>query len=147
MAQPDLGKDLLLMHARMFNHRGVLSGEQKHFIKEFETKRNNRESTRINEIVSIVDKIGHSLPECCEQSTATRLELLQQKINNATEKANEILTRETDNHAMRKVNNEKREAEWVCFLNDMEKAQNDVERLHKERMLEFKQRTDSSSSS
>ena len=144
MAQPDLGKDLLLMHARLFNHRAVLSGEIKQFVKEFETKRSNREYTRLEEIVSTADKIGHSLPECRDLAVA-RFDILQNKVNEATNKATEIFNRETNEEEMRKANTEIRDKEMSEFKEEMEKAQNDVERLHKERIQELKDKQHSSS--
>eukprot|EP00794_Sanderia_malayensis_P006298 gene6298-7020_t len=137
MAQLDLGKDLLLMHARMFDHRAAMNAENKVFVKEFETKRNNREYTRLKEVASIEDKLGHLLPECCELST-TRLDLLQEKINNAIAKSEEILNRKSCEEEIRQTRKDKRDQNWTEFVKEMDKATHDVERLHRERMQELK---------
>ena len=136
MAQPDLGKDLLLIHARIFNHRAVLSGDIRQFIKDFETKRNNREATRLQDVSSKAEKIGHVLPECYDLSS--RLKTLEEKISQATDLANGILNRESNDEEVRKLYEDKRDAEWAEFTDEIEKAKHDVEKRHRERVNELK---------
>lgn len=136
MAQPDLGKDLMLIHARIFNHRAVLSGEIKQFVKDFETKRNNREVTRLQDVSSKAEKIGHVLPECYDLSS--RLKTLEEQISQATDLATGILNRENHNEEVRKVYKDKRDSEWAEFTEEIEKAKEDVEKRHLERVNELK---------
>ena len=136
MAQPDLGKDLLLIHARIFNHRAVLSGDIKQFVREFEAKRNNREVIRLQDVSSKAEKIGHVLPECCDLSS--RLKTLEDQISKATDLANGILNRENNDEEIRKLYKDKRDAEWAEFTDEIEKAKHDVEKRHRERVNELK---------
>eukprot|EP00795_Rhopilema_esculentum_P002299 gene2299-17918_t len=136
MAKSDLGKDLLLIHARMFNHRAAMSGEIKHFVKEFESRRGNREVKRLQEVVSSASKIDHCLPECVELSS--RLAVLQDEISKATDTAVAILNRESDEEDIKYNNKEKIEAEWNVFTKEIEVAKQDVEKRHRERIQELK---------
>lgn len=132
MASSDMGKDLVLIHARIFKHQAVLDGEAKYFIKEFESRRNNRESTRLEEVASSASLIDHTLSECCELTS--RLQSLQAKVSKATKTANDIMNRERNDDEVRNENKVRRDVDWKMFLKEIETAKQDVERRHRERM-------------
>lgn len=136
MASRDLGKELLQIYAQIFNHHAALKGESKYFIKEFESRRNNRESSRLNEIASNASRIEHNLAECADLSF--RIESLQKKVSKATTAANDILNKEKHDDEVRKENKMKRDADWDVFIKEMETAKQDVERRHRERMNDLK---------
>ena len=46
--------DLIDIHSRLFNHRPFVRGETKHFVKEFETKRKDREVDRVFKVLERV---------------------------------------------------------------------------------------------
>ena len=136
MASRDLGKELLQIHAQIFNHHAVLNGESKYFIKEFESRRNNRELSRLNEITSNASRIEHNVTECADLSS--RIESLQEKVSKATITANDILNKDNNDDEIRKENKMKRDADWDVFIKEMETAKQDVERRHRERVNELK---------
>ena len=136
MASRDLGKELLRIHSQIFNHHAALTGESKYFIKEFESRRNNREHKRINEVVSSANAIGHDLLECVDLSS--RIGSLQEKVLLATKTADDILSKERNDNEVRKNNEVKRDADWNVFMKEMEAAKQDVERRHRERVNELK---------
>ena len=136
MASRDLGKEVLLIHAQLFNHHAALSGEAKYFIKEFESRRNNRESTKLNEIASNAGTIDHNLVECADLSS--RIRPLQEKVLKATFAANDILNKDKNDDEVRQRNKMERDADWEVFLKEIETAKQDVERRHRERVNELK---------
>lgn len=136
MASTDLGKDLLLIHARIFKHQAVLDGEVKYFIKEFESRRNNRELARLEEIESNASRIDRNLSECVE--LPARLKSLQEKIEGASKTANTILSRDNNDEAVRNERKMKRDAEWEVFLKEIEAAKQDVELRHRDRIDKLK---------
>ena len=46
--------DLIDIHSRLFNHRPFVRGETKHFVKEFETRRKDREVDRVFKVLERV---------------------------------------------------------------------------------------------
>ena len=139
MASNDLGKDLLLIHARMFKHHAVLDGEAKYFIKEFESRRNNRELKRLDEVVSSSNSIDHNLSECVSGDLhSQRLQSLQENVSMVIKTADGIINKEKNDDAVRNVNKAKRDAEWEKFVKEMEIAKQDVERRHRQRVNELK---------
>ena len=49
------GQDLLEIHGRLFNHRPFVQGETRHFVKEFEEKRQDRE---VENVFSLLERIA-----------------------------------------------------------------------------------------
>ena len=52
------------VYSRLFYHRAVLQSECKLVIREFGSKRNDREALRLPEALNIVNEIQNKIPEC-----------------------------------------------------------------------------------
>ena len=134
----EIARDAFMIHRRLFDHRAVIRAECKNFVKEFETKKNDREYARLREVTILAEKIGHSLPECKELAHQ-RLTGLQETVTEATNNAQDILSRESKDYEIRKHNKEKIEKEWKEFEEEMKTAKEDVEKRHQERMEKLRE--------
>lgn len=66
--------DLLEVHGRLFNHKPFLQGEIRHFVREFEEKRGDREVENIFSVLEVVTELRDiGLPGLINTSKETGL--------------------------------------------------------------------------
>ncbi|XP_052232799.1 biogenesis of lysosome-related organelles complex 1 subunit 5-like [Dreissena polymorpha] len=110
-------KDILEVHARLFDHRPILQGHLKAFIKEFEEKRGNHETECLKKIQSCVADVKDKY--LVETATAldTFLANIQAKISVATEVCKKIEEKENnvDVGVLELERGRRREA-WDTFM-------------------------------
>ncbi|XP_073534848.1 biogenesis of lysosome-related organelles complex 1 subunit 5 isoform X2 [Phyllobates terribilis] len=62
-----IGRDIGEIHSRLLDHRPIIQGETRYFIKEFEEKRGHRELRVLENVKnSISETSNHVLPRCTD---------------------------------------------------------------------------------
>ncbi|XP_030064832.1 biogenesis of lysosome-related organelles complex 1 subunit 5 isoform X1 [Microcaecilia unicolor] len=89
-------KDLGEIHSRLLDHRPIIQGEARYFIKEFEEKRGLRELRVLEKLKSVVSETNNqTLPSCQEA--------LHDNLNQA------LQTLETANHIFHRLQQREQE--------------------------------------
>ncbi|XP_073939026.1 biogenesis of lysosome-related organelles complex 1 subunit 5 isoform X4 [Castor canadensis] len=71
-------KDLGEIHSRLLDHRPVIQGETRYFVKEFEEKRSLRELRVLENLKNMIHETNeHTLPKCRETMQDNLEEVLQ----------------------------------------------------------------------
>ncbi|NXS95461.1 BL1S5 protein, partial [Jacana jacana] len=129
-------KDVGEIYSRLLDHRPVIQGEIRYFVKEFEEKRGLRELRVLENLKStIFDTNEHVLPKC-EQAmhnslseTIKRLQAANDTIHRLQEKEHE--QRKADKLMARE---EKRVAHWEELMKEQQSKQAEVDEEHRKAM-------------
>lgn len=138
-ALENVTKDIGEISTRLLDHRAVLQGEIKYFIKEFETKRNDRECKRLEADQQKLKDLNETVaPEC--------LKIMKEHIPNfldQLEAANKIcsnLQSKEEKHMEIKTLDEqrkKREENWSYFLEELSKERDREDVQHANEIQEI----------
>nr|XP_004666207.1 biogenesis of lysosome-related organelles complex 1 subunit 5 [Jaculus jaculus] len=89
-------KDLGEIHSRLLDHRPVIQGETRYFVKEFEEKRGLRELRVLENLKTMIQETSeHTLPTCGETLEDSLKEVLQ-RLRAANESARRLLQQEQE---------------------------------------------------
>ncbi|XP_018415843.1 PREDICTED: biogenesis of lysosome-related organelles complex 1 subunit 5 [Nanorana parkeri] len=134
-------KDVGEIHSRLLDHRPIIHGETRYFIKEFEEKRGYRE-------LRVLENVKNSISEMSDPVLPKCIDTMQDQLGLA------LKTLETANHTTRrlqqgeqehakstaeKAGNEKLRTEWEVFLKEQEQrrlAVDDEQRKAVQRLRE-----------
>lgn len=119
MAGEKVMKNITGVYGRLFDHRSVIGGECKYFLREFEGKRNDREVERLRECQQKVHQIEDVIPKSIEQ--AVLLEDLKEKLKTARQSCHNILVKEEEDMHQERREKIKEEAkkDWENFQQQM----------------------------
>lgn len=115
-------KDIGDIHNRLFNHRPFLQGETRHFIKEFEEKRGDREVESIFKILERVTELRDCEVDKVKAQCDSTLPNLNANLLVAQSMCNKILDqsrRHEIDHAL-ESSRQARDKEWTGFMNDIQ---------------------------
>ncbi|KAF4075905.1 hypothetical protein AMELA_G00224290 [Ameiurus melas] len=123
IAHADVGD----IQSRLLDHRPVLQGEIRYFLREFEEKRGFRECRLLENLNKLVTETEeHVLPRCTKTMKANLLDALS-----CFEAVNHMMQRiqqrelETQHEGM-----EKRKADWEDFLKEQARLKKEVDEEH-----------------
>nr|XP_031543949.1 biogenesis of lysosome-related organelles complex 1 subunit 5 isoform X2 [Vicugna pacos] len=105
-------KDLGEIHSRLLDHRPVIQGETRYFVKEFEEKRGLREMRVLENLKNMIHETNeHTLPTCGETMRES-LDQVLQRLQAATDSVCRLQQREQER---KKVSERKvvRRVEWA----------------------------------
>ncbi|KAJ1200553.1 hypothetical protein NDU88_004376 [Pleurodeles waltl] len=128
-------KDLGEIHSRLLDHRPVIQGETRYFVKEFEEKRGFRE-------MRVLENVKNSTSEANDQTLPSCKKAMQDNLNRALQTlkvANQTICRlqqqqqERTNEPL-KASDERRRAQWEEIMKEQEKWQAAVDEEHKKAM-------------
>ena len=139
MAGEKIVRDVGGVHSRLFDHRAVLQSECKFVIREFESKRNDREALRLAEALKIVNEIQDEIPECRE--LAERLNEIQDQLKDARQRCHDILEKEEQdlNRSRREKIKEQSKKQWDEFLKEKDKEEEKIEKDFMTKSLKLKE--------
>lgn len=128
MAGEKIVRDVSGVYSRLFDHRAVLQSECKFVIREFESKRNDREALRLAEASSKVSEIQERIPQCIE--LAEQLNDVQNQMKDARQRCHNILEKEEQdlNRTRREKIKEQSKKQWDDFLKEMGKEEEKIEK-------------------
>ncbi|KAM5299370.1 biogenesis of lysosome-related organelles complex 1 subunit 5 [Ctenodactylus gundi] len=96
-------KDLGEIHSRLLDHRPVIQGETRYFVKEFEEKRGLREMRVLENLKKVIHETNeHALPTC-RAAMEGSLDAVLQRLQAANDSVHRLQQRE---HERRKMYNE-----------------------------------------
>ncbi|KAM4704811.1 biogenesis of lysosome-related organelles complex 1 subunit 5 [Rhinophrynus dorsalis] len=134
-------KDVGEIHSRLLDHRPIIQGETRYFIKEFEEKRGLRE-------MRVLENLKNSTSETNEQTLPKCVELMQDQL------ASVITSLEMANHAISSLRNreqenaksgairaggEKLRSHWEAFMKEQEQKRLGVDEEHKKAVMRLKE--------
>ena len=128
MAGEKVVRDVAGVYSRLFDHRAVLQSECKFVIREFEGKRNDRETLKLTEASIKVNDMQKRIPECIE--LAERLNEVQDQLKDARQRCHDILEKEEQDllRTRREEIKEQSKKQWDEFLKEMEKEEEKIEK-------------------
>ncbi|XP_059966721.1 biogenesis of lysosome-related organelles complex 1 subunit 5 isoform X3 [Mesoplodon densirostris] len=89
-------KDLGEIHSRLLDHRPVIQGETRYFVKEFEEKRGLREMRVLENLKNMIHETNeHTLPTCRE-TMQDNLNQVLQRLQAATDSVCRLQQREQE---------------------------------------------------
>ena len=140
MAAEKVLKDVSGIYARLFDHRAVLQSESKYMVREFESKRNDREIPKLKELAYRMNNIQQKVPDCTQ--LGERLQTLLDGVKEARHKCHDIVLRaEIDEQ------NVKREAllqqtskHWEDFLQEMDKESEKIDKEYEEKAQKLREK-------
>eukprot|EP00092_Neocalanus_flemingeri_P018132 GFUD01019624.1.p2 GENE.GFUD01019624.1~~GFUD01019624.1.p2 ORF type:complete len:154 (+),score=56.09 GFUD01019624.1:43-504(+) len=128
-------EDIQEIHSRLFNHRPFLQGEVKHFLREFEEKRGDRE---VENIFSCLERVSElrdlGLPQLTTSTNSNTSTSLVANLQVAESMLGRILEHsETDEVEKTLVaSRDTREREWTNFLQEVQIRCKKVDQSFKE---------------
>ncbi|XP_053322263.1 biogenesis of lysosome-related organelles complex 1 subunit 5 [Spea bombifrons] len=134
-------RDVGEIHSRLLDHRPVIQGETRYFVKEFEEKRGHRE-------MRVLGNLKNSIWETKEQTLPKCVDLMQDQLGSALKKlenANVAILRLQENgqekakNDLRKGNNEKLRAHWEIFMEEQHQKRLAVDEEHRKAMMRLKE--------
>ncbi|NXS52564.1 BL1S5 protein, partial [Brachypteracias leptosomus] len=131
------------IYSRLLDHRPVIQGEIRYFIKEFEEKRGLRELRVLENLQSsISERTQHVLPKC-EQAmddnlneVFKRLQVANARMQRLQEKEHEERKLQADKLLARE---EKHVAHWEEFMREQQKKRAEVDEEHRKAVERLKE--------
>jgi len=128
-------EDITEVHARLFNHRPFLQGEIKHFLREFEEKRGDRE---VENIFSSLERVSElrdlGLPGLITSASSNRSTNLVANLQVAESMLGRILEQGETGEVEKTLvaSREAREKEWTNFLQEVQVRCKKIDQSFKE---------------
>ncbi|XP_043305516.1 biogenesis of lysosome-related organelles complex 1 subunit 5 isoform X2 [Cervus canadensis] len=127
-------KDLGEIHSRLLDHRPVIQGETRYFVKEFEEKRGLREMRVLENLKHMIQETNeHTLPTC-RATMQDNLNQVLQRLQAATDSVCRLQQREQER---KKIHNdlliarEKQQVtQWEDFVREQHGKQAEVDGEH-----------------
>ncbi|XP_002714208.2 biogenesis of lysosome-related organelles complex 1 subunit 5 [Oryctolagus cuniculus] len=135
-------KDLGEIHSRLLDHRPVIQGETRYFVKEFEEKRGLREMRVLENLKNMIHETNeHTLPKCRE-TMQDNLQQVLQRLQAANDSVCRLQQREQERKKMyndRLVANEKRRSlQWEEFMKEQPQKRAAVDEEHRKALARLR---------
>ncbi|CAK6441428.1 unnamed protein product [Pipistrellus nathusii] len=136
-------KDLGEIHSRLLDHRPVIQGETRYFVKEFEEKRGLREMRVLENLKNMIHETNdHALPKCRE-TMHDNLNQVLQRLQTATDSVYRLQQREQER---KKIYNDHLIAsenhhiiQWEDFMKEQHNKQAEVDEEHRKAVERLKE--------
>ncbi|KAM4688692.1 biogenesis of lysosome-related organelles complex 1 subunit 5 [Discoglossus pictus] len=134
-------KDVGEIHSRLLDHRPVIQGETRYFMKEFEEKRGFREMRVLENVKSSISETNEQTLPKCTDVMQDQLGAVLKTLEAANQKIRKLQQREQENakkYAV-KVNEEKLRAQWELFMKEQEQRRLEVNEEHRKAVERLKE--------
>ncbi|XP_045407668.1 biogenesis of lysosome-related organelles complex 1 subunit 5 isoform X1 [Lemur catta] len=136
-------KDLGEIHSRLLDHRPVIQGETRYFVKEFEEKRGLREMRVLENLKNMVHETNeHTLPKCRE-TMQNNLSQVLQRLQAANDSVCRLQQREQERkkiHNDHLIASEKQHVlQWEDFMKEQPNRRAEVDEEHRKAMERLKE--------
>ncbi|XP_053467897.1 biogenesis of lysosome-related organelles complex 1 subunit 5 isoform X1 [Ictalurus furcatus] len=128
IAHADVGD----IQSRLLDHRPVLQGEIRYFLREFEEKRGFRECRLLENLNKLVTETEEQvLPRCTKTMKANLLDALSclEAVNHMMQRIQQMEL-ETQHSIILQEGMEKRKADWEDFLKEQARLKEEVDEEH-----------------
>lgn len=122
-------KDVGEIHSRLLDHRPVIHGETRYFIKEFEEKRGFRELRVLENVKNSISETSDPVLPKCMDTMQDQLGLVLKTLETASHTIRRLQQQEQE-HAKsgaEKAGHEKLCAKWEAFLKEQEQRRLEVD--------------------
>nr|XP_020652786.1 biogenesis of lysosome-related organelles complex 1 subunit 5 [Pogona vitticeps] len=141
-----IAKDVGEIYSRILDHRAVIQGEIRYFIKEFEEKRGLRELRVLENLKNTVfEANAETLPKCEEVMHGNLNEALR-RLHIANEMISRLQQREQENLQLqtekRMTGETQRRAQWEEFMKEQQNIKVVVDEEHTKAMERLKEQYD-----
>ncbi|XP_058933191.1 biogenesis of lysosome-related organelles complex 1 subunit 5 isoform X1 [Kogia breviceps] len=131
-------KDLGEIHSRLLDHRPVIQGETRYFVKEFEEKRGLREMRVLENLKNMIHETNeHTLPTCRE-TMQDNLNQVLQRLQAATDLVCRLQQREQERKKMHNdhlIASEKQHMlQREGFMKEQQSKRAEVDKEHRQAM-------------
>ncbi|NP_001091226.1 biogenesis of lysosome-related organelles complex 1 subunit 5 [Xenopus laevis] len=134
-------KDIGEIHSRLLDHRPVIQGETRYFIKEFEEKRGLREMRVLENLRNSISETNeHALPKCTSVMQDQLASVLK-KLETANHTIHRLQQRELENakRSASKAGEEKMRAHWEPVMKEQEQKRQTVDEEHRKAVMRLKE--------
>ncbi|XP_027459565.1 biogenesis of lysosome-related organelles complex 1 subunit 5 isoform X1 [Zalophus californianus] len=136
-------KDLGEIHSRLLDHRPVIQGETRYFVKEFEEKRGLREMRVLENLKNMIHETNeHTLPKCREIMQDNLNQVLQ-RLRAASDSVCRLQQREQERKKILNdhlIASEKQHiTQWEDFMKEQHSRQAEVDEEHRKAMERLKE--------
>ncbi|XP_011365326.1 biogenesis of lysosome-related organelles complex 1 subunit 5 isoform X2 [Pteropus vampyrus] len=136
---PDLGE----IHSRLLDHRPVIQGETRYFVKEFEEKRGLREMRVLENLKNMIHETNEHTLSKCRESMQDNLNQVLQRLQAATDSVCRLQQREQERKKIYNdhlIANEKQHVtQWEDFMKEQYNKQAEVDEEHRKAMERLKE--------
>lgn len=139
LQRPNLGE----IHSRLLDHRPVIQGETRYFVKEFEEKRGLREMRVLENLKNMIHETNeHTLPKCRE-IMQDNLNHVLQRLQAASDSVCRLQQREQERKKILNdhlIASEKQHiTQWEDFMKEQHSRQAEVDEEHRKAMERLKE--------
>ena len=132
-----LCKDAFGISSRLFDHRAIVKAECKYIVNELELKRNRDTFKFIHDVVPISQKTGPNIEECIDLMEQ-RIQKVHDLVISSVSSSLDILSTKSEQYNEKQEEyQKKRDKEWAEFVEEMNKAREEVCEKHNVRMAEL----------
>ncbi|KAM6298899.1 biogenesis of lysosome-related organelles complex 1 subunit 5 [Aegotheles albertisi] len=136
-------KDVGEIYSRLLDHRPVIQGEIRYFVKEFEEKRGLRELRVLENLKNTIFETNeHVLPKC-EQAMRDNLSETLKRLQAANDMIHRLQEREHEERKLQAdkvmAREEKHVAHWEEFMKEQKTKQAEVDEEHRRAMERLKE--------
>ncbi|XP_037236330.1 biogenesis of lysosome-related organelles complex 1 subunit 5 [Falco rusticolus] len=136
-------KDVGEIYSRLLDHRPVIQGEIRYFVKEFEEKRGLRELRVLENLKNAIFETNeHVLPKC-EQAMNDNLNEVFKRLQAANDMMHRLQEREHEERKLQAdklmAREEKHIAHWEEFMKEQQNKRAEVDEEHRKAMERLKE--------
>ncbi|XP_010944039.1 biogenesis of lysosome-related organelles complex 1 subunit 5 isoform X1 [Camelus ferus] len=128
-------KDLGEIHSRLLDHRPVIQGETRYFVKEFEEKRGLREMRVLENLKNMIHETNEHMLPTCGETMRESLDQVLQRLQAATDSVCRLQQREQERkkiHNDHLLASEKQHIiQWEEFMKGQHSKQAAVDEEHR----------------
>ncbi|XP_006141287.1 biogenesis of lysosome-related organelles complex 1 subunit 5 isoform X2 [Tupaia chinensis] len=131
-------KDLGEIHSRLLDHRPIIQGETRYFVKEFEEKRGLREMRVLENLKNMICETNeHTLPKC-KETMRDNLNQVLLRLQAANDSVCRLQQREQERkkiHNDHLIASEKQQIlQWEAFMKEQPHKRAEVDEEHRKAM-------------
>nr|XP_013817655.1 PREDICTED: biogenesis of lysosome-related organelles complex 1 subunit 5 [Apteryx mantelli mantelli] len=135
--------DIGEIHSRLLDHRPVIQGEIRYFVKEFEEKRGLRELRVLENLKNTIFETNeHILPKC-EQAMHDNLNEAFKRLQAANDMIHRLQEKEREERKLQTdkliAGEENRIAHWETFMKEQQNKRAEVDEEHRKAMQRLKE--------
>ncbi|XP_051826676.1 biogenesis of lysosome-related organelles complex 1 subunit 5 [Antechinus flavipes] len=128
-------KDLGEIHSRLLDHRPIIQGETRYFVKEFEEKRGLREVRVLENLKNVIQETNEQILPKCKETMQDHLSQVLQRLQAASHLVHKLQQKEQEQRQLHNqhllISEKQRIVQWEDFMKEQQNKQAAVDEEHK----------------
>ncbi|XP_043834000.1 biogenesis of lysosome-related organelles complex 1 subunit 5 [Dromiciops gliroides] len=128
-------KDLGEIHSRLLDHRPIIQGETRYFVKEFEEKRGLREVRVLENLKNVIQETNEQILPKCKETMQDHLSQALQRLQAASHLVHKLQQKEQEQRKLHNqhllISEKQRITQWEDFMKEQSNKQAAVDEEHK----------------